>query len=128
MQYVLWNTVRVLVCYAVMLIVAKLVYQHHFQWYMAPYHTIYFIVAFVPLPTVSLRRRILLITAFMLLTVVARSYDWAVMFGPFEVSSFVSGLVSSSLNSWISPNYLVFVLTYVFLDTRLVRRFCPAVA
>ncbi|CAN7402674.1 MULTISPECIES: hypothetical protein [Ensifer] len=128
MQYTLWNTVRVLVCYAVMLLVAKLLYGRFFQWYMAPYATTYFLVAFVPLHTVSLRNRVLLITVFMLLTIAARAFHWAfVADGTFDSESFVRGLFLYSLHSWIGPDYLVFVLTYVFLENRLVRRFCPAV-
>ncbi|WP_156433155.1 hypothetical protein [Sinorhizobium sp. GL28] len=125
MQYTLWNTVRVLVCYAAMLLLAKLLYGRFFQWYMAPYATTYFLVAFVPLPTVSLRNRVFLITAFMLLTVVARSLDWALVDGTFDSETFMQGLFRFSLHSWISPNYLVFVLTYVFLEKRLLRRLCP---
>lgn len=128
MQYTLWNTVRVLVCYAVMLLLAKLLLGRFFQWYMAPNATIYFLVAFVPLPTVSLRNRVFLITAFMLFMVVARSFDWALVDGAFDSKGFVRALFRFSLHSWISPNYLVFVLTYVFLENRLVRRLCPVVA
>ncbi|OCP23174.1 MULTISPECIES: hypothetical protein [unclassified Ensifer] len=128
MQYALWNTVRVFICYAAMLLVAKLLYGRFFQWYMAPYATTYFLVAFVPLPTVSLRNRVFLLTAFMLLTVVARSLDWALVDGAFDNKTFVQGLFVFSRHSWISPNYLVFVLTYIFLENRLMRRFYQVVA
>lgn len=64
----------------------------------------------------------------MLLTVVARSFDQTLVHRSPSIEAFLSNLLKFSLHSWISPNYLVFVLTYVFLETRLVRRFCPAVA
>ncbi len=125
MRYAALNTIRVLLCYGVMLTFAEWHYGNLFSYERAKFASTCYVFAFVPLPRVRLSSRMFYITL-SIFPIIALHFGYIFFIYPanykidMEMIQFFV-LVSSAI-TWFNFHYPLFLLSYAILEYLFLKR------
>ncbi|MDX0754051.1 hypothetical protein GOD45_30145 [Sinorhizobium medicae] len=125
MRYAALNTIRVLLCYAVMLTFAEWYYGNLFSYERAKFASTCYVFAFAPLPNVRLSLRLVYITL-SIFPIIALHFVYIFFVNPANYTVAMESihffvLVSFAV-TWITWHYPLFLLIYTLLEYFFVKK------
>lgn len=128
MYYVLLNTTRVLICYAVMILFSAWHYEGLFTYERVKSASIFYLFAFCPFQNCRLLSRVAIITLSVFLVMFTFIVNYYVSNSQVEFQDVMDFALLLSVLSWLNLHYAVFVLVYVLLEHFFMKRFAAAPA